>query len=531
MADGARLLLVLRYLGAEAMISNPLRSHRSATRKLALGLKWTHVYHWLVEHGYFPESYVLPPCFKVKQHPRVPRLFSKVTKQRFKPKLVPRECCKVHFPKTDLTDRTFGVIHPELHNDLAYHLARNWKTVVDRMMPADSEVTCYSFPVPIDSGRLGRVSHLRSGRMIYEFLRMAEDDLAAVAYRYSYIVRADIKNFYPSIYTHSIAWAVHGKSKIRKGNNRNDLLLLGNRLDRLFQCSNDHRTNGIPVGPVVSDIAAEMIAAAVDRALTKEIKAKGLECEMTRFKDDYRILVKTEADGRQVIKMLQTSLNKYDLELNEAKTSIFHLPEGLFRPWVSLYHAVHPRRRSRLRWKEFRELYLAVLRIDHQCPGTGVVDRFLADIVSKHRKLKVRVDERNLQNAMSMLLMLGNRRVKAFPKILAIIESILHSPFGQQYTADIVSYLDFYLANLSKDEERNTYLISWIAYFLVSNGLKGRLTHRHKYRDPVTRSTFNNRGTIFPQSTSFKVFEGCREVARGRSMLYWLDVFDFPRQG
>ena len=358
-----------------------MQAHRDVTRQRAKDLKWTQVYHWLIEHGYFPESYVLPPCFRVSQHPARARLFVRPTKKNFK--LVQKETCNVRFPKTDLTDRTFGIIDPDLHNDIAYHIARNWKVVVDCMIPNDSRVTCYSFPVPVDSKHPGRMGQLRSGRMIYEFIWMTEDDLASSAYRYTHLVRADIKSFYPSIYTHSLAWAIHGKRRIRKGNNRWDYRLLGNRLDRLFQYSNDQKTNGIPIGPVVSDIVAEIVAAAVDRTLTKSVLKKNLDCEMTRFKDDYRILVRGESDGHLVIKLLQAALKAFELELAENKTSIHELPEGLFRPWRSLYHAAYPRTLTKLRWQEFRELYLAVLQIDERHPGTGVIDRFLADIISK----------------------------------------------------------------------------------------------------------------------------------------------------
>ncbi len=145
-----------------------MQAHRTTTRQLAKDLKWTHVYYWLIEHGYFPESYVLPPCFRVSQRPDRPRRFVCATKQKFK--LVPKETCNVHLPKTDLTDRTFGIMDPELHNDIAYDIASNWKKVVDCMIPKDSQVTCYSFPVPVDSKHYGRVGQLRIGRMIYEFL-------------------------------------------------------------------------------------------------------------------------------------------------------------------------------------------------------------------------------------------------------------------------------------------------------------------------------------------------------------------------
>ena len=250
---------------------------------------------------------------------------------------------------------------------------------------------------------------------------------------------------------------------------------------------------------------------------------------MVRFKDDYRILVKDELKGREVIKALQMALKESDLELSDDKTSIDVLPEGLFRPWVSLYHAVHPKKRRYYSWKDFRELYLAVLRIDKQCPGTGVIDRFLADIVSRKGVLKLGVTPRNLQKTTSMLLMLGSRRVKAFPKVLAIIESVLRSPLGAAHKDEIVEYFESYLRTLAEDEERNQYLISWIAYFLVSNRLKSHLTFKPKFKNTITRSVFANRGRIFADSPEFRLFEGCRAVGRRISMLEHLDIFNPPR--
>ena len=159
------------------MSSTLMQAHRNVTRRLAKNLEWRRVYLWLIQHGYFPESYVLPPCFKVSRHPDRPRLFVRPTSNRFQ--LTPKDTYKVHFPKTDLTDRTFGIMDPDLHNDIAYHISRNWKTVVDRMLPNDSRVACYSFPIPVDAKHPGRMGQLRSGRMIYEFIWMTEEDLAA----------------------------------------------------------------------------------------------------------------------------------------------------------------------------------------------------------------------------------------------------------------------------------------------------------------------------------------------------------------
>jgi hypothetical protein len=176
----------------------------------------------------------------------------------------------------------------------------------------------------------------------------------------------------------------------------------------------------------------------------------------------------------------------------------------------------------------FRELYLAVISIDKACPGTGVIDRFLADIVSRDGELKVDVDIFNLQKVFSMLIMLATLRIKAFPKIVAIIEAILKSPFGMIHESEIVSYLEEFLTALSADEERNKYLIVWISYFLVSNDLIKHLSNKPKFKDPITRTVMNNRCAVFKDATEFKLFEGSRAAGRRITMLEWLDVFNPP---
>ena len=324
----------------------PIKEHRNKTLDLALKLKSSDVYRWLLQYGYFPESYVLPPCFHVVDMPK--KLKKYYDPNRNFKGLKEAEVVQVHFPKTQLTDRTFGIIHPKIHNDIAYHIARNWKTIVKAMIPSESVVCSYSFPVPLTQKKPGRVGAMRSGRMIYEFL-MTEDALATVAYKYTHIVKADIKNFYPSIYTHSLAWALHGKRFIREGNqgkNRRSLKFFGNRLDRLFQYANDGCTNGLPIGPAVSDIASEIIASAVDCIITRELKKNKINCETVRFKDDYRILVSSESTGKDIVKILQASLKEYNLELSDEKTVISSLPDGLFRPWVSRYHLAYPNKKK-----------------------------------------------------------------------------------------------------------------------------------------------------------------------------------------
>ena len=509
-------------------MTNPVIEHKKITRKLALRLDADEIYFWLNNHGYYPESQIIPPCFQVCESPEKPKQYFKVTKTKkgtnFKPKIC--DLLKIHFPKTELTDRVFGVIDPEIHNDISFHISRNWKEIVKVLFHKDNDVISYSFPIPIDKKMPGRVGSLRAGRMIYEYIEMVDKDITSIAYQYSHIVKTDIKNFYPSIYTHSISWALHGKSFIRKPANKFNHELVGNKLDKLFQNANDGCTNGIPVGPVVSELISEVITSGVDRMFSNLAKKKGIKCQAIRYRDDYRILVNSESEGKLAIKLLQESLKEFNLELSDNKTSIQCLPAGLFREWVSKYYMISPVKKSRYSWVEFREIYLSVLLIDKECTPTGVIDRFLSDITTPEGMIKISLSEANIQKVMSMLLMMGRQRIRSFPKVIAILESILKDPFGINHKDEILSYLESFLKKLSTDEERNKYLISWICYFIVSNRLKKKIDFKPLYNDPITKSTFNNRTTIFKDCKDHKLFMGSVSAGDKKTMTEYLDVFD-----
>lgn len=175
------------------MSRNP-KEHFQRTKELAQTLNKEDVYKWLVTKGYFPEAYVLPPCFKVTQNPEFKTIYFQVTRKRngrteFQPDI--SEFQQVHFPKTNLTDRTFGIINPKIHSDIAFRIADAWDTVVSCIFHDENLVCSYSFPVPVDDNKPGKIGGLRSGRMIYEWIEMAENDVASIAFQYKYLITTD----------------------------------------------------------------------------------------------------------------------------------------------------------------------------------------------------------------------------------------------------------------------------------------------------------------------------------------------------
>lgn len=503
-----------------------IREHVEQTEALARALPVDQIYEWLVSKGYYPEAYVLPPCFAVVRYPTYAQACKYYSNSKGPPET---QYLPVQFPKTNYTDRRFGVIEPRIHSDIALDIAENWQSICDVLFDPDNRVCGYSFPLPVDLSNTGRIgSAVRSGRMIYEWIEMAEMDLATLAHRYSHIGHTDITNFYPSIYTHTIAWALHGKEYVRKPENRHNLNLVGNRLDRLFQRANDGRTNGIPIGPVVSDLVAEVILSAADKefsALAKDDLDNG-RLAVVRFKDDYRVLAVNEHVGIRAIKHLQVTLSRYNLELHDQKTVFHRLPQGLFREWVSRYHRANPTPKDDYTFKRFREVYLAVLEIEANLPGTGVIDRFLADLVDRrHQKLRLRLGSRDIRKTISLLLMLAEHRTKAFPKVLAIVGALIEPPSGKKLRPAVKEELVARMKQLSIDEEGNRYLLAWIMYFLRSYRLWKPAECKLTFSDPVTRAIATGTFDHFKLPRSFKISQGIGASSNRITLLQHLDVF------
>lgn len=502
-----------------------VRKHWKSTELRARKLSGAEIFRWLLEKGLYPEAYVLPPCFHVGSTPPYSfnaRIIAAADKRWFEP-------LSIGFPKTKYTDRRFSIVSGDVYHDLAAEVADHWQELCDALFHPDNSIASYSFPLPVNTNKGGSLSGPRSGRMIYEWVGMAENDLVIEAHNYAYIGRTDIKNFYPSIYTHAIAWALHGKEASREKKNRNSPHLLGNRLDWLFQRMNDGKTNGIPIGPAVSDLIAELILSAVDRTCSSLLRTKRLEERVliVRFKDDYRILAKSEQDGQAVVKALQESLSHYNLDLHDGKTDFAKLPQGLFRPWKSRYHAANPAPREDYDFVRFKEVYLAVIEIERDFPGTGVIDRFLSDLVSRPEyTLRLRLTPVEVERAVSLLLMLAEHRSKAFPMVLAILGELGrgHSVAERKIRGVINSVLIARLDELSYNEAANKYQIIWLVYFIRTYGGKTSSLASFNWKDDLVRAVATSRWKG-PTCKGLKTFEPVKVAHKRASLLEHLDVF------
>jgi hypothetical protein len=142
-----------------------------------------------------------------------------------------------------------------------------------------------------------------------------------------FILKADISRFYPSIYSHSISWAIHTKPTAKANRSHT---LIGNALDQLVRNSQDGQTIGIPIGPDPSLLISEIILGAVDEKLMTTVQTKAF-----RNIDDYEFGFKSYAEAENALGLLQEELNHYELSLNPRKTSILKLPVRIEPTWNS----------------------------------------------------------------------------------------------------------------------------------------------------------------------------------------------------
>jgi len=144
-----------------------------------------------------------------------------------------------------------------------------------------------------------------------------------------YLLRADISQFYPSIYTHTIPWALHTKEVAKRS--QKDMSLAGNVLDKELQACQHGQTKGISIGPDTSLGVAELLLSPIDRRLHDECNING----GVRFIDDMEFSFQRLADAEKALARLEALLYEYELQLNGNKTKIIVLPDSLDSSFVS----------------------------------------------------------------------------------------------------------------------------------------------------------------------------------------------------
>jgi hypothetical protein len=205
------------------------------------------------------------------------------------------------------------------------HYFRLSKFIIDKwnFLITKPNSSAFSLSIPIDTGTKYRALESK--------VPLSDKPLhrARIRAGSKYILYSDITRCYPSIYTHSIPWVLHGKST-SKLNAKSKTKLEGDILDEMIRNTQDCQTMGIPIGQDSSFLIAEIILSEIDKELFNKGIKKGI-----RNIDDYEFTFDTLSEAENALVLLQEQVTKYELELNPSKTKILELPDELENEWVS----------------------------------------------------------------------------------------------------------------------------------------------------------------------------------------------------
>jgi hypothetical protein len=206
----------------------------------------------LVSHGLFPEN--LPSVFTTRN------IWASLAPGSMTYAVAAKavgEICPYDASKRGGQRRVFGVPHPLYLRDQGLFFENHWTDIEGAFASSPGSV---SKPVLDAAGpRYIRITpHSDLNRIRLKKLS-----------RFAFCLVADVSRFFPSVYSHSIPWALNGKPAAKLDHEPKSTTVWGNRLDFSVRQAQSGQTLGIPVGTDTSKIIAEIIMSSVDKELLR----------------------------------------------------------------------------------------------------------------------------------------------------------------------------------------------------------------------------------------------------------------------
>lgn len=313
--------------------------------------------------------------------------------------------------------RPMQLIHPALYVDLVHKMTEvsTWQTIVDRFAVFESEsvVECTSIPLRSETNRVDKAEQITNWWL------EVEQRSIELALDYPFLCCTDIVDCYSSVYTHSVAWALHTKAIARA--NRRDQSMIGNAIDRSLQDMSHGQTNGIPQGSVLADLIAEMVLGFADLELTASIRNAGIDSDhyrILRYRDDYRIFTTGTGVAQELLRLLTTVLSGLGLKINSAKTTFTSdVISGSIKPDKRQYM------RTRMSDRSLQKHLVIIHQHANEFPNAGSLARALTSFYRRLNKMTVLSSSANVLLSIATDIAFHNPR--CYPHIAAIISKLL----------------------------------------------------------------------------------------------------------
>lgn len=321
--------------------------------------------------------------------------------------------------------RTIQLANPYLYYLLVKEITaeKNWQEIKNRFL---------EFKVPqievisIPKVKGGKDKSCQATEVTFWWEGVEQRSLE-LALRYRYMFVTDITNCYPSMYTHSIAWAMMGKDRA-KSNRKGDLI--GNKIDKYIQSMQYGQTNGIPQGSRLFDFIVEIILGYADEILYSRLREKNIDdYKIIRYRDDYRIFSNSKSELEQIAFLLHDVLTSLNLQLNSKKTFLTEqvITDSIKADKIGyIVNVPFYRKSNRHVFTMSSSLQQEILYIHQfakQYPNSGTVVKLLT-IFAHRLKRKMPLCE-NKTVLISMLTDIALESPKSYRIVLMIISKLL----------------------------------------------------------------------------------------------------------
>lgn len=327
--------------------------------------------------------------------------------------------------------RPFEIIHPALYIDLVNTITdtHNWATIQARFaeFSKDSRISCLSIPTVVPPNTR------RKAAQVKEWWQEVEQKSLELSIQYDHMTETDITDCYGSIYTHSIAWAMHGKANAKA--KKHDHSLLGNILDSRIRDMRHGQTNGIPQGSTLMDLIAEIVLGFIDLELSNTLGKQHSDIRILRYRDDYRVFTNSAMAGEAVTKAITEVCQGLGLKLNASKT---RGNSDVVRS------AIKP---DKIAWacrrqfsKNFQKHLLIVHDHGMQHPNCGSLVIALGKFLRRIAQLK-QTSATNYIPMIGVVVDIAYRNPRTYPVCAAIISTLINLTGGPDERKRIVNHI------------------------------------------------------------------------------------------
>lgn len=359
---------------------------------------------------------------------------------------------KLAMNKDNLYDwRPLSIIHPVLYVQLVNIITEEsfWSDLMNRFKNCfQKDDRIKTFGIPVES--IDKSSDKKE--TILSRWEKFEQQSISYAMDYKYCIKTDVTNCYGSIYTHSIAWAIHGKDVMKASLEKSSkgksvkTHFVGNDIDEKIRWMQNGQTNGMPQGSVLFDFIAEIILGYADKNLSERLDS-GTDFRIIRYRDDYRIFSNDKSEAENILKELSDVLVDLNMQFNSKKTEfVDDIIISSFKEdklyWMSKESAIIQKEENTLHYnlslqKHLLQIYELNNRFPNSVSVTIALNNFLKRILSSVITLP-----NDYRQIISIVLNIVLKSPNSVPVGAAIISNILGliNDFGE--LRDIISKIN-----------------------------------------------------------------------------------------